>query len=140
MAGTFTELTLILVAAAGAAAAWGALPPPGVAVPAPSRLRAGSIGPADYPADALAARAEGRSLVRYTVGADGRAGGCSVLGTSGHGSLDAAACALIQRRFRFSPARDAAGSPVSETRTDVVAWALPAAAARAGSGKPPASD
>lgn len=139
MAGSFTELTLILAAAAGAAAAFGA-PPPGIAVPTPSRLRAGSIGAADYPADALAARAAGRSLVRYTVGTDGRAAGCTVLGTSGHASLDAAACALIQRRFRFSPAQDASGKPVSEARTDVVAWVLPAAPARPASGKPPASD
>ncbi|HEX9932587.1 MAG TPA: energy transducer TonB [Allosphingosinicella sp.] len=139
MAGSFTELTLILGAAAGAAAAWGA-PPPGVAVSTPSKLRAGTIGAADYPADALAARAEGRTLVRYTVGFDGRAANCAVLATSGHASLDAAACALVQRRFRFSPAQDASGKPVSETRTDVVAWALPEAPAPAASGKPPASD
>jgi protein TonB len=126
MAGGFA-IALILGAATGAAAV------------TPAKLRSGSIIPADYPADALAARAQGTTAIRYTVHEQGRVAGCAVTATSGHVSLDNAACAIVQRRFRFSPARDAAGTPISESRSDLIAWTLPGAVAAA-DGKKPASD
>jgi periplasmic protein TonB len=57
-------------------------------------------------------------LVRFSVGTDGRANGCTVMESSGHPDLDATTCRLIERRFRFEPAKDARGHAVP----DVKAW------------------
>ena len=76
------------------------------------RLVAGRILDSDYPRRASEARIGGTVIVRFTVGADGRPGGCAVARSSGHADLDAATCRLIERRFRYRPARDAQGRPV----------------------------
>lgn len=55
-------------------------------------------------------------MVRFTVGIDGRARDCRVITSSGHAVLDATTCRLIEARFRYAPARDAAGQPVAEER------------------------
>ena len=126
MAGALA-IALVLGAAAGVAAA------------TPAKLRSGGILPADYPVDALAARAEGMTAIRYTVHEHGRVASCAVTATSGHASLDRAACAIVQRRYRFSPARAADGTLVSDSRSDLIAWTLPGPVAAA-NGKKPASD
>jgi protein TonB len=79
-------------------------------------LLSGAIGDRDYPRAARAARDEGIAVVRFTVGADGRARDCRVATSSGHAELDAVTCRLIEARFRYAPARDAAGQPVAEER------------------------
>lgn len=86
----------------------------GVAVRA--RHLSGNIVDADYPRSASRARAEGSVLVHFTVGTDGRAGGCTVIRSSGHTVLDVTTCRLIEKRFRFDPARDTAGRPMPELR------------------------
>lgn len=83
-----------------------------------ARQVAGRIVDADYPRTARKARAEGSVLVRFTVGRDGRAKGCTVLESSGHPELDATTCRLIEQRFRFEPARNAQGDPIP----DIKAW------------------
>jgi protein TonB len=72
----------------------------------------------DYPRAAKKARAEGAVLARFSVGKDGRASGCTLLESSGHPELDATTCRLIERRFRFEPARDAHG----DLTVDIKAW------------------
>jgi protein TonB len=77
---------------------------------------AGAITPRDYPPGARKAGARGSVTVRFTVGADGRARGCAVAISSGREDLDATTCRLIEVRFRYRPARDAAGRAVADAR------------------------
>jgi periplasmic protein TonB len=81
-----------------------------------ARQIAGAITPRDYPDGARRAGATGAVTVRFTVGIDGRARGCVVAISSGRGDLDATTCRLIEGRFRYRPARDAAGRAVAEER------------------------
>lgn len=81
-----------------------------------AKLLSGAIGDRDYPRTARAARVEGIAVVRFTVGIDGRARDCRVAASSGHAELDATTCRLIEARFRYDPARDAAGQPIAEER------------------------
>jgi protein TonB len=46
------------------------------------------------------------------VGIDGRVTRCRVTRTSGNAELDTTTCQLIERRFRYMPARDRDGNPV----------------------------
>jgi len=87
--------------------------------------RSGTITDDDYPASALKERAEGSVRFRLDVGADGRVTGCTILESSGNSSLDSATCSLAQRRFRFTPARDAQGQPVAGHAIRAVRWAMP---------------
>lgn len=50
--------------------------------------------------------------VIYVVEADGRVTGCRVSRSSGNRELDQVTCALVERRYRFQPARNPAGRPV----------------------------
>ena len=81
-----------------------------------ARLIRGRIENGDYPRRAWNAGAAGAVTVRFTVGADGSATGCAVTASSGHPDLDATTCRLIERRFRYAPARDASGRTVAEER------------------------
>jgi len=98
----------------------------------PARQIAGRIVDSDYPRAARRARLEGRVRVRFTVSADGRATECRVTTSSGHAQLDTATCRLIERRYRFEPARDAQGRPVVETRAWEQRWWLERPAPAAG--------
>jgi protein TonB len=79
----------------------------------------------DYPPSAIRAEEQGVVGIAVTIGADGRVNGCTVTGSSGSGTLDAAACRLYQRRARFDPARDDAGNAVASSYNDRVRWELP---------------
>lgn len=87
--------------------------------------RAGWITAEDYPSAAIRAEEEGTVTISVRIGADGRVGACMVTGSSGHAALDGATCRLYQRRARFTPARDDAGTPVASTYVDRVRWELP---------------
>lgn len=82
----------------------------------PSERIAGTITNADYPKAASRANAQGSVIVRYIVGTDGRAHDCTVLRSSGNSALDATTCRLIEKRFRFRPALDAAGNKIADPR------------------------
>jgi protein TonB len=60
--------------------------------------------------------------VEYMVEADGRVGWCRVTGSSGYAELDAVTCRVIQRRYRFEPARDAGGGAVAEVQGETQHW------------------
>jgi periplasmic protein TonB len=80
------------------------------------KLVAGRIRNRDYPRAASRVNAQGTVVARYTVDIDGRARNCSIMRSSGNAALDAATCRLIERRYRYEPARDESGRPVpSET-------------------------
>lgn len=89
-----------------------------------ARQRGGRLVNADYPRAARLAGAEGTVFVRFTVGADGRARGCAVTRSSGNAELDATTCRLIERRFRYDPARDAEGRPVTDVIVGRQRWWL----------------
>ncbi len=83
-----------------------------------ARLLSGRLLDRDYPRSASRARAGGTVIARFAVGADGRATGCRVTRSSGHADLDATTCRLIEKRFRYAPARGADGRAVA----DVMGW------------------
>jgi len=86
---------------------------------------AGGIANQDYPRSALRAQAEGSVAVRYTVRADGRVGGCTVIRSSGHAELDEVTCRLIEQRFRYRPALDRSGRPIGAVEHKSYDWFVP---------------
>jgi protein TonB len=86
------------------------------------RHLSGTMTRKDIPRSVWKAETRGRVVVRFTVGADGRARDCHVRQTSGHPELDAITCRLIEQRFRFEPARDTAGRAVASPYGWVQEW------------------
>lgn len=75
--------------------------------------RSGTIRDRDYPREASRAKTGGEVEVRFTIEASGRVSGCRVTRSSGDASLDGTTCRLIEERFRFKPATNAAGDNIS---------------------------
>jgi protein TonB len=103
-------------------------PPPPMAIP-PQRVRpnlGGYFSVDDYPVAALRAGHEGMVGFRLTVGRDGRVSRCRVTATSGSMALDRATCAILRRRARYWPARDAGGRSARGTDSGRISWRLPA--------------
>lgn len=90
----------------------------------PARLKSGQIGMDDYPASALRAEEEGSVSVEFTAAASGRVEDVRVISSSGSAALDEATCRLIERRFRYEPARDSNGDPVPQRVAQTVRWEL----------------
>ncbi len=87
----------------------------------PRQIR-GKFSIRDFP-DGLIGPGEQSSVgVRYAVETDGRASNCRIDRSSGFAEVDAMACRLIVQRFRFRPARDAAGRPVRSTVIETHTW------------------
>jgi protein TonB len=78
----------------------------------------------DYPARALRGEEQGRVAYRLEIGADGRVGACTIRRSSGSAALDERTCQLVQRRARFTPARDDRGNAVPDAREGEVLWQL----------------
>ena len=79
----------------------------------------------DYPASAVSAGAEGSAQAQLTIGPDGRVVGCSLIRSTGNGSLDTATCNILRRRAKFTPARDSSGNPTTDTyTTPTIVWRL----------------
>lgn len=109
-------------------------PPAPPAPPAPrpqpsqaagAELRSGSITNDDYPSSALRSGDEGTTTARFTIGTNGRVSNCTVTSSSGNSALDSATCRLIESRFRYRPAKDRAGNPTTETKTQRIVWQIP---------------
>lgn len=79
----------------------------------------------DYPDAAVRRGEQGYVVVRYTITAGGRVGACAVARSSGSPRLDAVLCPLLQRRARFSPARDEHCTPRATTGTSAMQFWLP---------------
>lgn len=92
----------------------------GMASP-PQRI-AGSLSDRDYPRSAAGRGAAGTVAISFRVGGDGRVAGCTVIGSSGDAELDRLTCALVERRFVYRPARNAAGEPVEATLRTTFTW------------------
>lgn len=116
------------VAALATGAEAPAPPPPGRpgARPAyPQTLPGSWVTRADYPAEALAARATGWTHYVLMVSADGKPLRCAVMDSSGSPQLDTAACQAALTRAAFWPALDRNGQPVPTYYAQRVRWVLP---------------
>jgi len=78
----------------------------------------------DYPAEAVAQRAQGITDFRLQVNAAGSVEKCDVERSSGSTALDEATCRVITSRSRFRPAVDEGGHPVASTYTGMIHWVL----------------
>jgi protein TonB len=87
----------------------------------PRRIR-GRLDDRDYPQDLAEQAPSGVVWVRYAVETDGRVTNCTVTESSGHRSIDEITCALIERRFRYDPARDGAGRPIRSNLIEKYEW------------------
>ena len=93
------------------------------------------IGPEDYPAAALVARAQGAVGFTLKIDAAGAPTDCSIVSSSGSTSLDEQTCRLLRERARFDPAADGSATRSFSSRLH---WVLPAQApAQAVSNLPP---
>lgn len=80
----------------------------------------------DYPASALRDGLQGKSTLTFNINAEGKIEGCRVTGSSGSSVLDEAACRLVTRRGRYSPAKDQNGQPTAGgSKTLTFTWRLP---------------
>ncbi len=110
-------------------------PAPPAPPPPPPRVAATQASPRgnpsnwantnDYPSRALREEREGTTRFSVQVGTDGRVTSCSVTGSSGHSDLDSTTCSLIQRRARFTPAKDSSGRAVTDSWSSAVRWEIP---------------
>ncbi len=109
-------------------------PPPPPAPPPPpppekpkvaqkATQKGGSITNDDYPPSAVRNEESGVTVATFTIGTDGKVTSCNGSGASA--TLDAEACKLIIRRFRFKAALDGSGNPIEENRTQRIRWDLP---------------
>ncbi|NBU23820.1 MAG: hypothetical protein EBS38_07970 [Actinobacteria bacterium] len=90
--------------------------------PIRARQIAGTITSNDYPVEALNQRETGTSTAYFNITVDGRVRDCVASGATP--LLDSTACNLITARFRFRPARDSAGKPITETKIQRITWSL----------------
>ncbi|TFI57267.1 energy transducer TonB [Sphingomonas parva] len=83
------------------------------------------VSDADYPAAAIRGEEQGVARFQLSVGTNGRVTGCTITGSSGSSALDAATCRIMKQRARFTPARDSAGNPTTDTVSNAIKWVLP---------------
>lgn len=106
-------------------------PAPAPAPPVINRAAAARGNPSewitndDYPPDALNSGAQGTSAISWDINAQGRVENCRVTSSSGNSSLDRAACSLITRRGRYTPAIDQSGQPMRSSSSRRVVWRSP---------------
>ena len=87
------------------------------------RQIAGSISRRDYPRELRKSDVPVEVIrLQYTIGVDGRVHDCRVTQSSGTPLLDQHTCTLYETRFRYLPARDAAGNPVEITVHGTRSW------------------
>ncbi|MEO7687903.1 MAG: energy transducer TonB [Sphingomonas sp.] len=96
----------------------------------PPRLVRGRIKDSDYPASVWESSVPQSLLTRLTIDATGHVSHCAVTRSSGNAAYDAVTCRLVEQRFRFAPARDAHGKPVSSFAEGEHEW----------TGRPPSAD
>ena len=101
-------------------------PPPQKVQAAKARANLASyISDADYPDSAIRAEEQGTTGFRLEIGTDGRVSNCSITRSSGSSALDNATCRIMRSRARFTPARDTAGNPTTDTYSTSIRWVLP---------------
>lgn len=102
--------------------------PPQVKTVKPARAKANLasyVSDDDYPSSAMRSEEQGTTRFRLGVGPNGQVTECSVIGSSGSSALDSATCRLMKQRAKFTPARNSAGEPTSDSVTSAIRWVLP---------------
>jgi len=82
----------------------------------------GKLSQRDLPDGVLQPGEEASVAVRYVVLTDGTVGDCVVTKSSGKPALDPVPCRLIRERFRFRPARDGWGRPITAQIVETHTW------------------
>jgi len=103
-------------------------PPPPAPKVEPARAKANLasyVSDEDYPDSAERNKEQGTTAFTLDVGSDGRVTGCSITGSSGSSTLDAATCRLMRSRARFTPAHDSNGNAVGDRVSSRIRWVLP---------------
>ena len=83
------------------------------------------VSPSDYPINDLRQEHSGVTRFRLSVGSDGAVQSCTITASSGWPGLDAATCAKITQRARFTPASDESGTKVAGNFASSVRWEIP---------------
>ena len=79
----------------------------------------------DYPESARDAGATGTARARLEIGPTGRVTSCTITKSTGNSALDRATCSVLQRRAKFTPAKDQNGNPTNDTvETPPFTWRL----------------
>jgi len=101
-------------------------PPPRVSQAAKARGNLTALfSTDDYPQSAIRNEEQGTTAVRMNIGTDGRVTDCQITASSGSTALDSATCNILRRRARFTPAKDQAGNPITDTYNQRIRWELP---------------
>lgn len=87
----------------------------------PRQIR-GSIYDSDYPGSDEEAREDEIVHLRFVVAPHGRVRNCVVTRSSGNRAVDALTCELIERRFRYVPARNEDGDAMPFTIAGTHIW------------------
>ncbi len=59
------------------------------------------------------------------IDASGKVSDCAITKSTGHDVLDGATCRLLERRARFTPARNGKGEKVAGTYSSSINWQIP---------------
>jgi TonB family protein len=78
----------------------------------------------DYPLAAISKGEEGSVKAELVISPAGRVDGCRILESSNSAALDVATCTIMQRRARYTPARDNIGRPIEDRQTVKIHWKL----------------
>lgn len=87
----------------------------------PVQIR-GRLSVDDFPFGLIGPGERASVRLSYVVEIDGRVTTCRIQRSSGFAEVDAMACRLIEQRFRYRPARNAAGEPVSAGVEETHTW------------------
>lgn len=82
----------------------------------------GDFRQSDYPKELRATGPKGVTWAEVVVGVNGRVTSCRITKPSGIPQFDAKTCQILFQRFRYRPARDAAGRPVAAPDSFSVDW------------------
>lgn len=103
-----------------------------------ARYLSGRIKRSDYPRELRGRRIPSESvIVQFTIGLNGRPRGCRVFQSSGNQALDATTCRLIEQRFRYQPARNAAGQSIEAQAAWKQVWWIEGNIPPSDLGRPP---
>jgi len=93
----------------------------------PVKIAGDIVSARDYPRATRDLRLGSAVTVALTVNAEGRVSDCRIVRASRDPEADRITCILATQRFRFRPARDAAGRPVASVYGWQQRWFAPAA-------------
>jgi TonB family protein len=80
----------------------------------------------DYPDSAERSEVASSTVIRFTVGVDGRVSDCTTVASSGSTALDRQTCSALKKRARFAPALGANGEAVPATLVENAVWGVEA--------------